>query len=92
MYIGTMNLTVRIPDRMATRITEAGGDLERRALEALALEECRADRITKDAPGDAFGFAVLNEIDGFLKAHGVFDPYTLGELDREVQALERFGF
>ena len=92
MYIGTMNLTVRIPDRMAARLTEAGGDLERRALEALALEEYRAGRITKDELGDALGFAVLNEIDGFLKAHGVFEPYTLSDLDREVQALERLGF
>ena len=37
-----INLTVRIPDRMAARITAAGGDLERRALEALVLEEYRA--------------------------------------------------
>lgn len=44
------------------------------------------------SPKDALGFAVLNEIDGFLKAHGAFEPYTLTELDRRVQALERLGF
>lgn len=34
----------------------------------------------------------MNELDGFLKAHGVFEDYTLEELDREVQALQRLGF
>ena len=37
-----MNLTVRIPDDLAARLTAAGADLERRALEALALEEFRS--------------------------------------------------
>ncbi len=41
-----MNLVVRIPDDLATRIAAEGGDLERRALEALVLEEFRAGRMT----------------------------------------------
>ncbi len=36
-YINRMNLTVEIPDDVAERLTAAGGDLSRRALEALAL-------------------------------------------------------
>jgi hypothetical protein len=32
-----MNVTVRIPDDLAARPVAKGGDLERRALEALAL-------------------------------------------------------
>jgi hypothetical protein len=34
-----MNLIVEIPDDVAKRHAVAGGDLSRRALEALALEE-----------------------------------------------------
>jgi hypothetical protein len=34
-----MDLTVHIPDDIAPRLQAAGGDLSRRALEALALEE-----------------------------------------------------
>lgn len=34
-----MEVTVHIPDDLASRMTEAGGDLARRALEGLALEE-----------------------------------------------------
>ena len=33
-----MNLTVHIPDDLASRLSAAGGDLSRRALEALAAE------------------------------------------------------
>jgi hypothetical protein len=42
-----MNLTLHIPDDLATRLSVAGGDLSRRALEALAAEEYKHDRLTK---------------------------------------------
>lgn len=86
-----MNLTVRIPDQLATRLTEAGGDLERKALEALALEEYRAGRLTKKELRQVLGFETLNEFDGFLKAHNVFEDYTLADLARERQTLDRLG-
>jgi hypothetical protein len=87
-----MNVTVRIPDELAARLTVDGGDLGRRALEALVLEEFRAGRLSKAELRRALGFAVLNEVDGFLKAHGVFEEYSLEELDREVEAMKRQGF
>jgi hypothetical protein len=34
-----MNVTLEIPDDVAERLTAAGDDLSRRALEALVLEE-----------------------------------------------------
>ena len=40
----TLNITVRIPDDFAKRL--GSGDLGRRVLEALALEEYRAGRLT----------------------------------------------
>lgn len=87
-----MNVTVRIPDELAERLAAEGADLERRTLEALVLEEFRAGRMSKAELGRALGFSVLNETDGFLKAHGVFEAYTLEELDREVAAMQRLGF
>jgi hypothetical protein len=42
-----MEPTVRIPDELASRMSASGGDLSRRALEALALEELKTGRITK---------------------------------------------
>lgn len=68
-----MNITVHIPDEMAARLAAEGGDLERRALEALVLEEFRAGRLSKSELRQALGFEALNEVDGFLNAHRVFE-------------------
>jgi len=87
-----MNLTLRIPDDVANRITADGGDLERRALEALVLEEFRAGRMSKGELRGALGFEVLNEVDGFLKAHDVFEPYAVADIERERRDVQRLGF
>ena len=86
-----MNLILRIPDDVASRIAAQGGDLERRALEALVLEEFRAGRMSKGELRRTLGFEVLNDVDGFLKAHDVYEDYTIADLDREAQALDRLG-
>ena len=88
-YGGTMNVTVRIPDDIAARISQ-GGDLSRRALEALALEELKAGRITEPDLGRMLDLARL-QIDGFLKSHGVYQDYTLEDFEQERQALEELG-
>ena len=87
-----MNVTVRIPDELAARLAAEGGDLERRALEALVLEEFRAGRMSKAELRRTLGFEVLNEVDGFLKAHGVFEDCALEDLDHEVATMKRLGF
>jgi hypothetical protein len=87
-----MNITVHIPDDMAERLAAEGGDLERRALEALGLAEHQAGRLTVTELRQLLGFETRYELDGFLKAHGVFEEYTLDEIDREVQTMKRLGF
>jgi hypothetical protein len=42
-----MNVNVEIPDDLAQRLSAAGADLSRRALEGFALEEYKAKHITK---------------------------------------------
>ena len=42
-----MELTIRIPDELASRVSASGADLSRRALKALALAEFNYGRITK---------------------------------------------
>jgi hypothetical protein len=51
-----MNLTVEIPDDLAARLSAAGGDLSRRALEGFALEEYKSGRLT---PRNCGAFWVL---------------------------------
>jgi hypothetical protein len=86
-----MNLTVHIPDDIATRLTAQGGNLERRALEALAAEEYRATRLTRPDLRRLLGFETGHEIDGFLKAHDIDDGITPEELVRQLADLDRLG-
>ena len=84
-YARAMNLTLHIPDDLAARLAADGGNLERRALEALVLEELRAGRVSKTELQRALGFAMLDEADDFLKAHGMFEEHALGGLERETR-------
>jgi len=52
-----VGLTVQIPDDVATSMSASGGDLSRRALEALALEEFKSGHITRPELRRLLGFA-----------------------------------
>lgn len=87
-----MNVTVRIPDELAARLAAEGGDLERRVLEGLALAEYQAGRLTRFELRQLLGIPTRFELDAFLKERGVFEPYTLQDVQRDVETLERLGF
>jgi len=88
-----MTLTVEIPDDLASRMVAEGGDLSRRALEALALEEYKSGHLTETELQKLLGFGTRYKLDGFLKAHGVLiDDYTIEDLREEVATLQRLGF
>ena len=87
-----MNLTLEIPDDLAGRLNASRGDLSRRALEALGLEEYKAGHINKAELRHLPGFATRYELDGFLKAHEVWIDYTVEDFHRELQDLKRLGF
>jgi hypothetical protein len=86
-----MELTVLIPDDLARRMDASGGDLSRRALEALALEEFRSGRIGKRELRLLLGFETRYQLDGFLRAHDVYEDYTLQDLERKLEGLRRLG-
>jgi len=86
-----MQLNVEIPDDIAIALTATGGDLSRRALEALALEELRAGRISEPQLRKMLGLARI-ELDGFLKSHGIYKNYTLEDFEQERKALKDLGF
>ena len=82
-----MNLTLEIPDELAGPMCAAGGDLSRRALEALALEEYKARRISKAQLRCLLGFGTRYELDGFLKAHDVWVEATIDDVRRDIADL-----
>jgi hypothetical protein len=84
-----MELTVHIPDDIAERLGSAEkGDLSRRALEALFAEEYRLGHLNKPDLRRLLGFETSYEIDGFLKAHHVYEEYTAEDFEREQEALK----
>ncbi len=86
-----MEVTVQIPDEIASRVTAAGDDLSRRTLENFALEEFREGRITKVELRKMLGLERI-ELDGFLNSHSVpYDGYTLEEINQQVEALPQLG-
>ena len=87
-----MELIVQIPDDLASRMSASGGDLSRRALEALALEEFKSGHITKPELRRLLGFGTRYRLDGFLKSHGVYEDYTMEDFEREREALTSLGF
>jgi hypothetical protein len=87
-----MDLTVQIPDDLARSLSASGGDLSRRALEALALEEFKSGHLTKPELRRLLGFGTRYKLDGFLKSHGVYEEYAMEDFDRDRDALKQLGF
>ena len=86
-----MNQTLEIPDDVAERLGAASADLSRRALEAFALVEYKNERISKAELRRLLGIPNRYELDGFLKAHGVWIEYEIEDFRREQETLDRLG-
>src|SRR5438105_9467109 len=84
-------ITVRIPDDLVRRLGTVR-EIERRALEALALEEFKLGHLTKPELRRLLGFGTRMKLDKFLKTHEVFGTYTPEDLARDRQDLQRLGF
>jgi hypothetical protein len=65
-----MDVTLHIPDELAQRLKAGGGDLSRRALEALAFEEYWLGRLTAGELRRLLGFGAQEDVDAFLTARG----------------------
>jgi hypothetical protein len=88
-----MNVTIQIPRDLARELAATGGDLSRRALEAFAVEEYKNGRLSRPAMRQLLSFATRDQLDGFLKVHGVVEELpTLDDLERERQDLRSLGF
>jgi len=79
-------ITVRIPEDLARHLGTVR-EIERRALEALALEEFELGHLTKPELRRLLGFGTRMRLDEFLKAHDVYETYTLDDLEREREGL-----
>ena len=80
-------ITVRIPEDLARRLgTE--DEVERRALEALALEEYKLGHLTKTDLRRLLGLGTHDALDGFLKEHGADEASAVQAPERQAEARQ----
>jgi predicted HTH domain antitoxin len=79
-----MTITLDIPDEIGAALAAAGQDVSRAALEAIALEGYRSDRLTSAEVRRLLGFETRMEVDEFLKRHGADMHYTLDDLENDI--------
>jgi hypothetical protein len=82
-----MQITLELPDEIAQQLS-AGQDLSRAALEGLVAEGCRTHRLSDHQAAKLLGLSRY-QLDGFLKAHGVFLDYAAQDFERELELGER---
>lgn len=84
-----MQLTLQVSDELAAHLggEAVHAELERRALEAFALEELRAGRITERQLCKMLGLSRIR-MDGFLKSHGIYEDVTLEDVERDIADLK----
>ena len=82
-------ITIELPESVAEKLGNSKMDLSRAALEAIALEGYRSDRLTGFQVREMLGFETGLELDAFLKAHRVDLEYSFEDLERERTALDR---
>ena len=82
----TMDVHLEIPEELARQLASDASGLARAALEAIALEGVRSGKLTVSQARRLLGIQSRYEMDGFLKAHGVFLDLTLEDVRRDSEA------
>ena len=83
-----MEVKLQIPDDVAKRLSAVGGDISRRALEALALEGYREQSLTLYQVSEMLGLSRI-ETEDFLGRHQVpLASITEADLDREAALFD----
>jgi hypothetical protein len=84
-----VKISLELPDDLVQQLAEEGQDLSRTALEALAIDAYRMNRITGHQLRNLLNIPSRYELDGFLKHHGVPLEYTIEDFDREAGTSTR---
>ncbi|MDX2180218.1 MAG: UPF0175 family protein [Bryobacteraceae bacterium] len=82
-----MVVTLELPEELVAKIVPPGTDLSRVALEALAAEAYRQDRLSAEQLRRLLGFDTRMQVDEFLGAHKIYD-YTAQDLEADRASLD----
>ena len=88
-YTGVMRIWLDLPDDVIEQLGANGPDVSRSALEALAIDAYRMNRMTSHQLRELLDIPSQDELDGFLKRHGVPLEYTFEDFEREGATSNR---
>jgi hypothetical protein len=86
-----MQVSFDIPDAMAAKLTAAGMDPVRAALEALAMEGYRSRALSEAEVRRLLGFETRMEVHALLAAHDLPLHYNEEHVRQDVQASDELG-
>jgi hypothetical protein len=84
-----MDVQLQIPDDVARVIQGQQPDLSRAALEALAFEGYRRQRLSEGQVRRMLGFRTRTQVHAFLKAHNVYLHFPVSELEKDLASLKQ---
>ena len=85
-----MDVYIDVPEEVARQFTAEPGGIARAAVEALAAEGVRSGKLTVYQARQLLGIRSRYEMDGFLKARGLFLPDTMQEVVSDSQTAIAF--
>jgi hypothetical protein len=85
-----MQVHLEIPEDLVRQLGADPSGVTHAALEAVALEGVRSGKFTVSQARRLLGIASRYEMDGFLKAHGVFLDLTLDDVRKDSETALAF--
>jgi len=76
-------LTLELPDELSAYLTAHGQDLSRAALESIALEAYRENKLSTGQLRRLLGYHTRVQVHAFLKEHGVYLHYGVEDLQHD---------
>lgn len=80
-----MDVHLEVPEELARRLASDATGLARAALEALAAEGVRSGKLSVFEARTLLGIQSRYEMDGILKAHGVFLDQTADDVAKDAE-------
>lgn len=79
-------LTLDVPDELAPFLSSSGHPPARAAVEAIALEAYREDKLSTSQLRRLLGYRTRAQVHAFLKERGVYLQYRSSDLDHDREA------
>ena len=84
-----MDVTLTIPDALAEKLSNAGEDPARAALEALLVEAYRTRMLSEGEIKRILGYGTRMQVHALLKEHDVPLDYTIEDLEQDRETHRR---